>query len=197
MSNAPLKLAVIIGSVRDGRFGPTVARWFAGQAEQRTDLDVDLIDLAEFPLPLVMPSFGQKPDARTAEIHAALGERLGAADAFVVVTPEYNHTVAPALANTINWYKAPWEAKPVGLISYGGMGGGLRAAEHLRQIFAELHAITVRDMLSFHNAWTSFHEDGEAVSPEGSEAAAKGLLDQLSWWGETLRYARATRPYQA
>ncbi|WP_331765263.1 NAD(P)H-dependent oxidoreductase (plasmid) [Streptomyces sp. NBC_01384] len=196
MSNPPLKLAVIVGSIRDGRFGPTVADWFARQAGQREDITVDVIDLADFPLPLVMPAFGQKPDPETAEIHRRLGERLAASDAFAVVTPEYNHTVTPALSNAINWYMDQWMAKPVGLISYGGMGGGLRAAEHLRQIFAEVHAVTVREMLSFHNAWSHFHKDGEPVSPEGSEGAAKSLLDQLAWWGNALRQARAEHPYK-
>lgn len=195
MSEDAVKLAVIIGSVRGGRFGPTVARWFAGQAEKHGGVSVDLIDLVDHPLPLVMPPFGEEPDAGTKEVYEGLRVRLEAADAFVVVTPEYNHTTSPVLKNTIDWYLDEWKAKPVGLVSYGGMGGGLRAAEHLRQIFAEVHALTVRDMLSFHNAWDKFEQDGRPVSPEGSEPAAKALLDQLLWWGRTLREARARTPY--
>lgn len=196
MTESPIKLAVLVGSVRDGRFGPTVADWFVRQAEKHEGVSVDLVDLADFPLPLQMPAFGRQPAPAVQATRQRLGARLAAADAFAVVTPEYNHTVSPSLSNTINWYLDEWTAKPVGLVSYGGVGGGLRAAEHLRQVFAEVHATTVRDMLSFHNAWTQFGTDDEPASPEGSEAAAKSLLDQLTWWGIALREARATHPYK-
>ncbi|WP_434598880.1 NADPH-dependent FMN reductase [Streptomyces sp. A5-4] len=195
MPETPLKLAVIIGSVRGGRFGTTVANWFVGQAEKHGDVQVEVIDLIDYPLPLQMPAFGQDPDAETADIRERLSARLADADAFVVVTPEYNHTLPAALKNTIDWYRDEWMAKPVGLISYGGMGGGLRASEHLRQVFAEVHATTVRDMISFHNAWGNFEKDGQPISPEGSDGAAKALLDQLVWWGDALREARAKHPY--
>ncbi|MFP8960079.1 NADPH-dependent FMN reductase [Streptomyces nanhaiensis] len=195
MPENPVKLAVIIGSVRGGRFGPTVARWFAGQAERHGDVSVDVIDLLDHPLPLRMPPFGEEPDPETRQVRERLSARLAAADAFVVVTPEYNHTTSPALTNAIDWFMEEWTAKPVGLVSYGGMGGGLRAAEHLRQVFAEVHAMTVREMLSFHNAWDAFGEDG-TTAPEGSEGAAKALLDQLVWWANALREAREKVPYR-
>ncbi len=67
--------------------------------------------------------------------------------------------------------------------------------EHLRQVFAELHAVTVRDTVSFHNAGASFDDEGTLRDPAGPDAAAKTMLDQLVWWGEALREARATRPY--
>ncbi|GAB3959142.1 NADPH-dependent FMN reductase [Streptomyces sparsus] len=195
MPETPIKLAVIIGSVRGGRFGPTVANWFVDQAEQHGGVTVDLIDLLDHQLPMIMPPFGEEPDAQTQAVYDGLQTRLADADAFVVVTPEYNHTTSPALKNTIDWYLDEWKAKPVGLISYGGMGGGLRAAEHLRQVFAEVHATTVRDMVSFHNAWDKFEHEGKAVCPQGSDGAAKSLLDQLVWWGNALRDARAKAPY--
>lgn len=195
--NSPVKLAVIVGSMRNGRFGPTVANWFVSQAEEHGGVSVDLIDLAEYPLPVIMPDFmsGGGPDDSTQEVLTRLSERLKPAEAFVVVTPEYNHSVPASLKNAIDWFFDEWKAKPVGLISYGGVGGGLRAAEHLRQIFAEVHATTVRDMLSFHHAWGDFAKDGSAVSPEGSEEAAKGQLEQLIWWGRALREAKEKYPY--
>ncbi|MFF6782502.1 NAD(P)H-dependent oxidoreductase [Streptomyces sp. NPDC012510] len=196
MTENPIKLAVVIGSVRGGRFGPTVAHWFVEQAKKHGDFTVDLVDLLDFPLPVRMPAFGEEPDAETKALTDRLSARLHEADAFAVVTPEYNHTFPSSLKNAIDWFFDEWSTKPVGLISYGGMGGGLRAAEHLRQVFAEVHATTVRDMLSFHNAWTAFEEDGRPVSPEGSEKAAANLLNQISWWAEALREARAKRPYQ-
>ncbi|MCX5203218.1 NAD(P)H-dependent oxidoreductase [Streptomyces sp. NBC_00237] len=196
MQENPIKLAVIIGSVRGGRFGPTVAHWFVEQAKKSGDFTVDLIDLIDFPLPLEMPAFGVEPEGETKAVSDRLSARLHEADAFVVVTPEYNHTVSPALKNAIDWFLEEWSFKPVGLVSYGGMGGGLRAAEHLRQVFAEVHATTVRDMLSFHNAWGDFEKDGQPASPAGSEDAAVNLLKQVAWWADALREARTKGTYK-
>jgi NAD(P)H-dependent FMN reductase len=190
-----LRLAVIVGSVRDGRFGPTVATWFAAQAAAHADLTVELIDLLAYPLPLVMPEPGNTPFPEAARVRDALGARLASADAFVIVTPEYNHTVPAALKNTIDWFFDEWAAKPVGFVSYGGMGGGLRAVEHLRNVFAELHAVSVRESLSFHNAWDRF--DGEYPrDAEEAEGATKTMLNRLVWWGTALRAARRARPFE-
>lgn len=191
----PLKVAVIIGSVRDGRFGSTVARWFVGQAEQREDVDVELVDLVDFPLPLEKATPGDPPDEETARLRQALATRLGRADAFVVVTPEYNNTLPAALKNAIDWIFDEWAAKPVGFVSYGGMSGGLWAVSHLRHVFTELHAVPLREQLIFHQVWNRF--DGDAPrDAEDSEVAAKTLLNRLVWWGEALRTARSVRPYQ-
>ncbi|MFF5103381.1 NADPH-dependent FMN reductase [Streptomyces sp. NPDC000134] len=191
----PLHVAVIIGSIRPGRFGPTVARWFAGQAGQREDVTVDLVDLIDYPLPLEKATPGDPPDEATADLRGRLAERLGRADAFVVVTPEYNNTLPAALKNAIDWIFDEWAAKPVGFVSYGGMSGGLWAVSHLRHVFTELHAVPLREQLIFHQVWNRF--DGDAPrDAEDSEVAAKTLLDRLVWWGEALRAARAARPYQ-
>jgi NAD(P)H-dependent FMN reductase len=111
-----------------------------------------------------------------------------------VVTPEYNHSFPASLKNVLDWHHTEWQAKPVGFVSYGGLSGGLRAVEQLRPVFAELHAVTVRDAVSFHMAWERFGEDG-APKDDASVAAAKVLLDQLGWWGNALREARAKTPY--
>ncbi|HET6634285.1 MAG TPA: NAD(P)H-dependent oxidoreductase [Streptomyces sp.] len=192
---APLRLAVIIGSVRGGRLGPTVARWAAAGAAERGDVTVDVVDLAETDLPMAMPSFGAPPWPETTAALEQLSPRLDAADAFVVVTPEYNHSYPAALKNAIDWHREEWQAKPVGFVSYGGISGGLRAVEHLRGVFAEMHAVTVRDTVSFHGAGSRFDAEGRPVDPEGCEAALKTMLDHLTWWAHALRDARARRPY--
>ncbi|WP_229402181.1 NADPH-dependent FMN reductase [Micromonospora okii] len=192
MSTEPLRLALIIGSTREGRFGPTVARWFLDRVKQRDDFAVDVVDLAEHELPFVMTSQLTPEGAR------ALGEvtpRLEAAEAFVVVTPEYNHSFPASLKNLVDWHGKQWHAKPVGFVSYGGLSGGLRAVEALRPVFAEVHSVTVRATVSFHNAWEQFGPDGEPVDREGAGAAATYLLDQLGWWATTLRAGRERRPY--
>src|SRR3712207_5304037 len=101
-------LAVVVRSVREGRFGPVVASWFVGQAKQRDDVSVDVIDLADIPIP-----------------GAAFASRIGAADAFVVIPPEYNHGYPGPLKNAIDSVGREWHAKPVGFVSYGGQSGGL------------------------------------------------------------------------
>lgn len=188
-----LQLAIIIGSTRKGRFGPVVAEWFAGQATQRDDMAVDVIDLAEARLPEALGDFGDEPPPQV----TALSPRLAAAGAFVVVTPEYNHSFPASLKTAIDWHHQQWHAKPIGFVSYGGRSGGLRAVEQLRQIFAELHAMTVRDTVSFHGASELFDSEGRALDPDGCNAAAKSMLDQLAWWGHALRAARTRRPYTA
>ncbi|MFD8807071.1 NADPH-dependent FMN reductase [Streptomyces sp. NPDC059597] len=193
--STPLNIAVVIGSVREGRFGPTVARWFIKQAEQREDISVELVDLVDYPLPLEKATPGDPPDEETANLRQALATRLGRADAFVVVTPEYNNTIPAALKNAIDWIFDEWAAKPVGFVSYGGMSGGLWAVSHLRHVFTELHAVPLREQLIFHQVWNRF--DGDAPrDAEDSEVAAKTLLNRLVWWAEALRSARAARPYQ-
>lgn len=184
----PLRVAVIIGSTREGRFAPVVANWFAGIAAQRTDLAVDVVDLRDERLP---DRLANEPAPEV----AALTPRLTAAEAFVIVTPEYNHSYPAPLKSAIDWHYSEWQAKPVGFVSYGGLGGGLRAVEHLRQVFAELHATTVRDSVSFHGAGRCFDADGKLLDAEVPEGAAKGMLDQLTWWGLALRNARKTLPY--
>ncbi|MDF3293355.1 NADPH-dependent FMN reductase [Streptomyces silvisoli] len=104
-------------------------------------------------------------------------------DAFVVVTPEYNHGFPAVLKNRIDWHYAEWRTKPVGFVSYSGVCGGLRAAEQLRQVSRELHAVAIRDVVSLHNASQQFDEAGALTDPAGPSAAAESLLDQLSGVG--------------
>ncbi|WP_435239653.1 NADPH-dependent FMN reductase [Streptomyces sp. YPW6] len=191
---APLKVAVILGSNRDGRFGPVIADWFMGRAAGHPGIETDLIDVAEAGLPTAITF---SPGPQEAARLAAVSERLAAADAFVVLTPEYNHSFPAPLKTLIDWHGAEWQAKPVAFVSYGGISGGLRAVEQLRQVFAELHTVTVRDTVSFHNAGVLFDDEGRHRDPGPADAAAKVLLDQVVWWGTALRDARSARPYGA
>jgi NAD(P)H-dependent FMN reductase len=183
-----LRVAVIIGSTREGRFGPTVADWFLTHAAAlRPDLEFDLIDLVDADLPLTLTGFGQ-PRPEPVE---ALAPRLGRADAFVIVTPEYNHSFPAALKNAIDWYHDEWRRKPVAFVSYGGVSGGLRAVQQLRHVFIELSAVPIRDTLSFTEFWTQFADDRSWPRPsETRDKALDALLDQLAWAGRTLRAGR-------
>lgn len=185
----PLRVAVVIGSTRAGRFGPTVADWFVRQARLRDTLAVDIVDTGAVELPL---AFGAATDHPSV---AAATDTLARSDAFVVVTPEYNHSYPGTLKNLIDTHHTEWQAKPVGFVSYGGISGGLRAVEHLRPVFAELHAVTVRDSVALPHPWGRFDDAGELLDADAADTAAAVLLDQLTWWGEALRTARAVRPY--
>jgi NAD(P)H-dependent FMN reductase len=183
MSQSPLRLAIIIGSTREGRFADTVASWFVARARQRDDFDVDVIDLVELGLP---PNWIREHDEAT----AAFSKRIDAADCFVVITPEYNHSFPAGLKQAIDLLKPEWKHKAVGFVAYGGISGGLRAVEHLRTVFAELHVATIRETVSLHGAFQLFDEQGEHKDPAVADLAATTLLDDLAWWGHALRNAR-------
>ena len=185
-STNPQRLVVIIGSTRPERFGPVVADWFIEQALQHGGFDVDVVDLAEVGFETAEPRLAGTD---------ALAPRLGAAEAFVVVTPEYNHSFPGPLKIAIDHYKHEWRAKPVAFVSYGGVSGGLRAVEQLRLVFAELHAMTVRNAVSFAMARKRFDHSGRPHDEADANSAAKDMLDQLSWWAVALSRARAERPY--
>ncbi|MFE2043497.1 NADPH-dependent FMN reductase [Streptomyces sp. NPDC059477] len=187
---APLDVIVVVGSNRHGRFGPVVADWLLDRIHAHEELSPQVVDVAEVPLPMTM-----NPTPQATAALADVTPRLAAADAFVVLTPEYNHSFPAGLKNLIDWHYGEWRAKPVALVSYGGRSGGLRAVEQLRQVFAELHAVTLRDTVSFHHAGAAFDDAGRLKDPATSDAAAKAMLDQLVWWGRTLKEGRERRPY--
>jgi NAD(P)H-dependent FMN reductase len=187
-----LRLTVIIASTRRGRFGPTVAGWFAARAARRAELSIDLVDLAETDLPTTLTDHDEEPPPKV----RALAPRLAWADAFVIVTPEYNHSFPAPLKNMIDWYYTEWHAKPVAFIAYGRESGGAHATAQLREIFGELHAVAIRDGVVLARYWTDFAADGTWPKPGAEcETTVKTLLDQLIWWARALRNARARHPY--
>ena len=188
MTAQTLKISVIVASTRDNRFGDTVAKWFLSEARaQQDDLTFEILDLREFDLPDV----GRAQDQTDRE---RLRAELASADGFVVVVPEYNHGYPPPLKLAIDLSGDEWAAKPVAFVSYGGMSGGIRAVEQLRQVFAEMHAVTVRTGVTLHRVKTQFDEHGQPVDTYASDLA-KRMLDQLSWWARVLSVARSEDPY--
>ncbi|HET9420732.1 MAG TPA: NAD(P)H-dependent oxidoreductase [Nocardioides sp.] len=180
MTPSTFHVALITASVRTGRIGPAVTRWFGGQLESHTAFRPDPIDLAD-----------------PADRDSGATERLGRADGFVIVTPEYNHSFPASLKEFIDGHKHPWQAKPVAVVSYGGLSGGVRATEHLRTVMAELHAVTLRDSVALPMVWEHRRDDGSFEAPPAAESAAKVLLDRLLWWTSALAEARARSPYAA
>ncbi len=190
MTETRLRTVVIVGSTREGRFGDTVARWFLGRAALNEMVDLDVVDLVEANLPSRITKL-PAPEV------VALKTRLAEADAFIMITPEYNHGYPASLKTALDSARDEWMGKPVAFVSYGGMAGGLRSVEQLRQVCAELHMVSTRDCVSLHNCHGLFDETGQLKEPIGPEAAVRVMLDQLLWWAAALREARKNHPYGA
>jgi len=182
-----IRVGLIYGSTREGRFCDKVAAWAAEQIVSSGKFAVDIID------PLAIPL---DPDKSPHKEHpASIRQLLDRAEAFVVVTPEYNHGYPAPLKALIDSAGAEWQAKPVAFVSYGGVSGGLRAVEQLRQVFAELHAVTMRDAVSFAAAWEQFDQSGKLREPERANRSMATMLSRLHWWAVALRAARTEAPY--
>ncbi|EMD28715.1 NADPH-dependent FMN reductase [Amycolatopsis azurea] len=188
MKDSPLRVAVIIGSTREGRVGDAVGKWFAGRAEERDDVVVDVLDLIDFTMPAGLPE-QPTPDMKR---FARLVDEV---EAFVVVTPEYNRSFPASLKQAIDCAYDEWRAKPVGFVSYGHRSQGLYAVEQLRSVFTELHTVTMRDTVAFNLLDGTFARDGTPIDTDGQGQAVTTLLDELVWWGLALRDARTARPY--
>lgn len=173
-----IKLGVILGSAREGRFCDTVVNWVAAEARGNGRFAIDFVDPRDL-----------------ARDRQGIGKRLEETDAFIVVTPEYNHGYTGELKLLIDAYTTQWQVKPLAFVSYGGISGGLRAIEQLRLVFAELHAVAIRDTVSFSSPWRRFDAQGVLTEPREAQQAMATLLMRLHWWATTLRDARTERPY--
>jgi NAD(P)H-dependent FMN reductase len=185
-----ITVALIYGSTRSGRLCDRVGAWVAKQISERDDFVVEVIDPVSPPV---------RAAAEVGDVYdlAWLRQHIGKADAFVVVTPEYNHGYPGALKCLIDAVGVEWYAKPVAFVSYGGTSGGLRAVEQLRQVFAELHAVTIRDSVSFASAWEQFDADGTLKNSARAGRQMETLLKRLIWWATTLRNGRTAISYAA
>ena len=139
MSENTSNLVIITGSVREGRFGPVVTDWVAARAREHGGFDVAVVDLADVDIPLALPDASPKaPGYPRPDGMRAVTAQLDEADAFVVVTPEYNHSYPASLKALIDWHFTQWAAKPVAFVSYGGAAGGRHAVLHLENVFTEV-----------------------------------------------------------
>jgi NAD(P)H-dependent FMN reductase len=186
MHRETLSLAIIIGSNRQGRLGEEIGAWAQRIALSNGGFKIDVIDVAQLALPHDYPD---KPNAPLVKLR----NRIDAADAFVVVTPEYNHSFPAPLKHLIDQAYDEWRAKAVAFVSYGGVSGGLRAVEALRLVFAELQAVTIRDGVCFPFAWNTFGVEA-AVDFARYEKAAGMMFAQLAWWSTALKHARLALP---
>ncbi len=183
-----LRIGIILGSTRPGRNGEAVAKWVHGIASKRTDAAYELIDLLDFNLPLldepIPPSQGKYSKEHTKK----WSEKVSSLDAFVFVTPEYNHSTSGALKNAIDFVYKEWNNKAAGFVSYGSVGG-TRAVEHLRLIMAELQIADVREQVALTLA-TDFENYSVFKPAPHHEKKINALLDQLLAWGQAMKEVR-------
>lgn len=186
------KIGVIISSTRPTRFGEKPAKWILEHAKARGDIDAELIDLRDFPLPLFDAPASDFWMPTPNEVAAKWQAKLNEFDGFIIVTAEYNRSITGALKNAIDWAYKPFMRKAVAYVGYGSVGGA-RAIEHLRNIMVELQAVSVRHAI--HIGGSDFvpmmmgQKTWEETAPR-FDAFVPEVLDNLVWWTNATKTAR-------
>jgi NAD(P)H-dependent FMN reductase len=183
-----IRIGIIIGSTRLGRLGESVGRWVYENASKRKDAEFQLVDLKEYNLPLldepVPPSMGSYSKEHTKRWAAKIAEF----DAFIFVTPEYNHATSGALKNAIDYLYAEWNNKAAGIVSYGSVGGA-RAAENLRLILGEVQIADVRGQVML-SLFTDFENFSVFKPAPMHEKSLETMISQVVAWGTALKSVR-------
>ena len=190
-----LNIKTIIGSTRQSRFSDKPAGWIHALSQERGGVEAELLDLRDYPLPFfdepMSPARfqGKYPN----EASARWASKIDEADAYIIVSPEYNHGYPAVLKNAMDWAYTEWTNKPVGFVSYGGVGGA-RAVEQLRQVAIEFQMAPIRNAVHLPvDVYIAVMKEQVPVNPElfkPSQVQAERLLDQLIWWARALKAAR-------
>jgi NAD(P)H-dependent FMN reductase len=199
-----IKIEIILGSIRQARFGERPARWVAGQLKNWEGVEAELVDLKDYPLPMFdapMSPARMERKYPNADVQR-WADKLNEADAFIIVTPEYNHGYPGALKNALDWTYPEWARKPVGFVSYGAVSGA-RAIEQLRVVMIEFSGVPIRrsihigPSISMKSASTPGISDEELFSPlrDGSmgQDHLAGFMGDLLWMARALKEARGKK----
>ncbi|HWT61714.1 MAG TPA: NAD(P)H-dependent oxidoreductase [Ochrobactrum sp.] len=183
-----LKVAVIVGSTREQRFSPTSAQWIAKVAAERPEFDVEILDLADYPMGFYGDTTTTTAQAETADKWKT---KLREFDAYILTAAEYNHAPTAVLKNAIDY--GDWIQKPMGFVGHGGVGGA-RAVEQLRMIAVEMSSMSVKTgvHILFPDYLAVVKKENTLDDFPHLAEAAKNMLDQLAWWGHALKAARAS-----
>jgi NAD(P)H-dependent FMN reductase len=184
------RLLIIIASTRPGRVGLPVGQWVTEQARKHGGFEVDVADLAEIDLPLMDEPNHPRLRQYTREHTKAWSRRVDAADAFVFVMPEYNHGYTAPLKNAIDYLVQEWQYKPVGLVSYGGISGGLRAVQSLKPILSGLKMVPLPEAVPIPWVSSQIDDEGRFDAIEQNDEAARSMFDELGRWVTALRPLR-------
>ncbi len=193
-NNAPLNIKVIAGSTREGRFSDKAAAWIAAEIKKQEGVAVEVLDLRDYDMPFfnepVSPSFKQEPYKN--EAVARFTAKITQGDAFIIVTPEYNHGTSGVLKNALDWVYQEWNNKPVAFVSYGGAGGA-RAIEQLRLNAIELQMAPIRNSVYIpgEQYFPVLFGKTEAKNLFASQSEkAEAMITQLLWWARALKNVR-------
>jgi len=187
-----LKIGIIIGSTREGRFGDKPAEWIAERARATGNFEVEILDLRDYNLPLFDEQASPAYAPSKAAGAKAWQDKVASLDGFIATAAEYNRAPTGVLKNALDYAYNEWNNKPIGFVGYGGVGGA-RAIEQLRLISVELQMAPVRNAV--HIAWADYMQvvsgEKKLADIDHLNQAADGLLDQIAWWGKALTTARA------
>ena len=185
---AQLRISIIVGSVREGRLSLPIANWVMDRIAAREEFAAELLDLAQWDLPMFAEPYPPGSGRYTGEKQRAWAAAIGAADGYILVAPEYNHGMSAVLKNALDTVYAEWGRKPVAFVAHGTFGGA-RSVEQLREVTAAL---------SMAPLGTAVHLQGAAKLRDGDRFNAgeiedrrlSALFDELLWWGNALKAAR-------
>jgi len=184
-----MKLTVIIASVREGRQGEAVARWFVERATQHGKFDVEVADLKEHDLPIFDEPHHPRLKKYVHDSTKQWSALVDGSDAFVFVTPEYNYTMPPALVNAVDTLYHEWTYKPVGFVSYGGVSGGIRSVQTAKLMVTGFKMMPMVEAVNI-PFFTQLIENGVFKSNETYDKAVPVMLDELLKWTEALKPLR-------
>ena len=182
------KIGIIIGSTRPGRNGEQVAKWYYEIAKKRNDAEFELVDIADYNLPLLDEELPAGWNQYSKDHTKKWAAKIGEFDGFIMVTPEYNHSTSAALKNAIDYLALEWNNKAVGFVSYGS-AMGVRAVEHLRVIAGELQMADIRQQVMF-SLFTEFENFSVFKPAENKVDDVNAQLDQLIPWANALKSVR-------
>lgn len=188
-----MKLKIILSSIRDGRQGEKVASWVMDELAVNTQFESELLDLKDYQFPYYADSLpsSQLRMPYESKLIQRWAEKIAEADAFLIITPEYNHSYPAVLKSALDVIYHEWNNKPVGFISYGGSANGSRSVEHLRLIAIELQMAAIREgiHIGLFSGEQIFDESGQMIVKSNNHKLGK-LLDSLAWWSDALKTAR-------
>ena len=187
------KLLVIIASTRPGRLGLPIANWAISEIEKYGGFEVDVADLALMDLPMLDEPHHPHHRNYTKPHTIAWSNRVDAADAILIVTPEYNYGMPGSLKNALDFLFHEWNYKPVAFVSYGGMSGGMRSVQMAKQVVTTLKMVPLSEAVNIHMVPKYIH-DGQFVPDETLENNLEKVLGELTRWAAALRAMRVPQP---
>lgn len=184
-----LRLAIVTASTRPGRNGPAVAKWFAEAARAHGGFEIVEVDLADHALPVYDEPKHPRMQDYQHDHTQRWSEVIGAADAFVFVTPEYNYGPTPALLNAFTYLAKEWGRKVCGFVSYGGVSGGIRGVQAIKPIFATANLMCLAQQVTIPFVFEQI-KDGVFTPTAPNTEAAGPMLDELQAWAGALKTIR-------